>query len=112
MSLVPLLSTKIGVSEVEVGAWGLPGYLAVPEQAFGLVIFAHGSGSGRLSPRNRAVSDALNRVGMATLLFDLLRPEEEIAQNRAKVFDIQLLATRLVDAVGCPRHRRGDDPGL
>jgi putative phosphoribosyl transferase len=110
MSLVPLLSTEIGVNEVEVGAWDLPGYLAVPEQAFGLVVFAHGSGSGRLSPRNRAVSDALNRVGMATLLFDLLRPEEEIAQNRAKVFDIQLLATRLEDAVGWVDQTWVDEP--
>ena len=84
---------------VRVGSWNLPGFLAVPEKARALVIFAHGSGSGRLSPRNRQVADALNRTGMATLLFDLLSPEEEAARGRAKVFDIGLLAERLIDAV-------------
>jgi putative phosphoribosyl transferase len=84
---------------VRVGSWNLPGFLAAPEKAHALVIFAHGSGSSRLSPRNRQVADALNRAGMATLLFDLLSPEEEAAQGRAKVFDIRLLAERLIDAV-------------
>jgi putative phosphoribosyl transferase len=58
------------------------------------VIFAHGSGSSRLSPRNRQVAEALNEAGFATLLFDLLTTEEEL--DRAKVFDIALLAERLL----------------
>jgi putative phosphoribosyl transferase len=72
----------------------LDGDLRLPEGARGLVLFAHGSGSGRLSPRNREVAAALNRAGLATLLFDLLTDEE--AEDRAKVFDIGLLAERLV----------------
>jgi len=65
-----------------------------------MVVFAHGSGSSRLSSRNRQVASALNEAGIATLLFDLLRPDEEEANNRALVFDIRFLASRLTDAVG------------
>ena len=83
--------------EVRVGAFGLPGDLTVPAAAGALVVFAHGSGSSRLSPRNRTVAEALNRAGIGTLLFDLLMAAEE--QDRANVFDIPLLAARLVDAV-------------
>lgn len=93
------LKNEKEIREVSVGSLRLPGTLRIPQGAFPLIIFAHGSGSGRLSPRNRQVADALNRAGMATLLFDLLRPEEEPAQNRAKVFDIPLLAQRLSEAV-------------
>ena len=75
---------------------GLSGTLSVPAAAPGLVLFAHGSGSSRLSPRNRAVARALNAHGIATLLFDLLTPEEE--PDRANVFDVPLLANRLVEA--------------
>jgi putative phosphoribosyl transferase len=71
----------------------LNGDLRLPEESGGLVIFAHGSGSSRLSPRNREVAGSLNRAGLATLLFDLLTDEE--ADDRAKVFDIGLLAERL-----------------
>ena len=71
----------------------LAGDLAVPPQPRGLVIFAHGSGSSRLSPRNRAVAAALNDAGFATLLFDLLTAEE--AARRELVFHIPLLARRL-----------------
>ncbi|MGH2984582.1 MAG: phosphoribosyltransferase family protein [Solirubrobacterales bacterium] len=71
----------------------LPGDLRLPEAAVGLVIFAHGSGSSRLSPRNREVAEALNKAGLATLLFDLLTDEE--AADREKVFDVDLLAKRL-----------------
>lgn len=71
----------------------LNGDLRLPEDAGGLVIFAHGSGSSRLSPRNREVAGSLNRAGLATLLFDLLTDEE--AADRARVFDIELLAERL-----------------
>ncbi len=83
--------------EVVVGPLHLPGDLQIPAAAHALVLFAHGSGSSRLSPRNRAVAEALNAQGIATLLFDLLLPEEE--QDRRNVFDIALLAGRLVDAV-------------
>ena len=81
--------------EVVIPAEGrqLPGHLAIPSGARGLVVFAHGSGSGRHSPRNQAVSRALNQAGLGTLLFDLLSPEEE--GDRANVFDIALLAGRL-----------------
>ena len=71
----------------------LPGRLTIPSGAAGLVVFAHGSGSGRHSPRNQAVARALNDAGLGTLLFDLLSPEEE--GDRANVFDIPLLAGRL-----------------
>lgn len=74
------------------------GQLAVPERARGVVIFAHGSGSSRHSPRNRYVAEVLNAAGFATLLFDLLTPGEE--RNRANVFDISLLSSRLVDVTG------------
>jgi putative phosphoribosyl transferase len=74
----------------------LGGELVVPERASVVVVFAHGSGSGRHSPRNRAVAGSLNEAGYATLLFDLLSERE--ALNRANVFDIPLLAARLLAA--------------
>ncbi len=83
--------------EVRVGPLQLPGLLGVPDQARGLVIFAHGSGSGRHSPRNRYVASGLRQAGCATLLLDLLLPSEE--DDRTRVFDIPLLAARLGDAV-------------
>jgi putative phosphoribosyl transferase len=73
---------------------GGEGLLAFPDgNAHGLVLFAHGSGSSRLSPRNAFVAEALRRAGLATLLFDLLTDHEAI--ERANVFDIELLASRL-----------------
>jgi len=75
----------------------LIGSLRIPKKAFALIVFAHGSGSSRLSPRNVAVARALNDRGMATLLFDLLTAAEEV--DRVNVFDIPLLAGRLIDAV-------------
>jgi putative phosphoribosyl transferase len=75
----------------------LEGILGLPAgSARGLVLFAHGSGSGRLSPRNTYVADALREAGLATLLFDLLSEDESV--DRANVFDIPLLADRLVAA--------------
>ena len=71
----------------------LAGHLYVPEAARGVVLFAHGSGSSRYSPRNRYVANVLNRAGLGTLLFDLLAPGEEL--DRANVFDVELLAARL-----------------
>lgn len=83
--------------EIEIPPRRLPGLLAVPQGAKGIVVFAHGSGSSRLSPRNTSVSRALNRAGLATLLFDLLLPEE--ADDRKNVFDIPLLASRVEDSL-------------
>lgn len=83
----------------------LSGDLAFPEAAArGIVAFAHGSGSSRLSPRNRAVARALNDAGFATLLFDLLTPVEEV--NRRNVFDVALLTSRLVAASSWLRERQ------
>jgi putative phosphoribosyl transferase len=82
-------------SQVEpmAGTQRLDGYLTVPDDAPAIVMFAHGSGSGRDSPRNRRVADVLTEAGLGTLLFDLLTPAE--AADRANVFDIELLAGRL-----------------
>ena len=76
---------------------GLEGMLGLPESCVGIVLFAHGSGSGRFSPRNNFVARALREAGIATLLFDLLTEEE--AQDRRNVFDIPLLADRLLMAI-------------
>src|SRR3954467_14719191 len=80
----------------------LEGNLAAPAGARGVVLFAHGSGSSRHSPRNRYVAGVLQTGGLATLLVDLLTPEEEAIDVRTAQlrFDIGLLAERLVDASG------------
>lgn len=90
------LSRPIPVPGAPGGELELPADLVVPRQAGGCVVFAHGSGSGRLSPRNRQVAGALNDAGLATLLLDLLTPAE--AGERRNVFDVELLAERLVAA--------------
>ena len=82
--------------EVRIPPHGLIADLSLPPEARGMVLFAHGSGSSRLSQRNVAVAHRLNALGFATLLLDLLTPEE--ADNRRNVFDIPLLAQRLVEA--------------
>ena len=82
--------------EINLGHLRLPGDLSKPPTPGGTVVFAHGSGSSRHSPRNRAVARVLNAKGLATLLFDLLTPEEE--SDRSNVFNIELLAERLVQA--------------
>lgn len=92
------------VCDVRIPPHGLQALLGIPGQAQGLVIFAHGSGSGRLSPRNQHVAAALREAGIATLLLDLLTPSEE--RDRAKVFDIDLLAQRLGIATAWSRARR------
>ena len=84
--------------EPHAGAVRLAGYLAVPANSRGIVVFAHGSGSSRHSSRNRHVAGILNDAGLGTLLFDLLTPEEEL--HRANVFDIGLLAGRLAEVTG------------
>jgi putative phosphoribosyl transferase len=76
----------------------LAGHLTIPDRAAGMIIFAHGSGSSRRSPRNRFVAAALNQAGLGTLLADLLTSEEEL--SRANVFDVRLLAARLTGLTG------------
>lgn len=85
---------------IPTGSSVLDGTLTIPRRAVGIVLFAHGSGSSRFSPRNQAVAQTLNKEGIATLLFDLLTVEEEAADEdrRALRFDVGLLAQRLEDA--------------
>jgi dienelactone hydrolase len=87
--------------EVPAGRVTLEGNLTIPERAHGVVLFAHGSGSSRHSPRNRFVAQSLNEAGMATLLLDLLTADEEAidAYSGHYRFDIDLLAQRLAGAV-------------
>jgi putative phosphoribosyl transferase len=94
----PESSVRIPTDSIE-----LDGTLGVPAPAGGIVIFAHGSGSSRLSPRNVLVAGALRDAGVATLLFDLLTEPE--AANRANVFDIEFLAQRLRAATVWVRHQ-------
>ena len=88
---------SITSSDVVIPPHSLAGTLSVPKNSHGLIVFAHGSGSSHLSPRNLAVAKALNDRNFATFLFDLLTQEEEA--DRANVFDIPLLAERLIEAV-------------
>lgn len=83
---------------IQVNHLSLSGNLEVPETPVGLVVFAHGSGSSRFSPRNNAVAQSLNDSGLATLLFDLLTTEEDKIDQftREYRFDIPLLADRLI----------------
>ena len=92
-----LASARAWSVKIPAGGTQLEGDLTLPPDAAGMVIFAHGSGSSRHSPRNRRVAGALNRAGLATLLFDLLtRSEEAIDARTAQLrFDIVLLARRL-----------------
>ena len=86
---------------VDAGGVSLEGTLAVPAGASGLVVFAHGSGSSRHSPRNLEVAAQLRGAGLGTLLFDLLTPDEDAVDRRTRQlrFDIDLLARRVVGAV-------------
>jgi putative phosphoribosyl transferase len=86
--------------QIPAGRAVLSGNLTIPENAMALVLFAHGSGSSRHSPRNQFVARTLNRAGLGTLLFDLLTPEEEALDiyTREHRFNIALLAERLVHA--------------
>lgn len=88
-------------SQVPVGDVALDGDLVIPDTAKGIVLFAHGSGSGRHSPRNRMVAETLNERGLGTLLVDLLTPEEEEVDRVTGElrFDIDLLARRLIGAI-------------
>src|SRR5262245_61164488 len=94
--------------EIETDGIRLPGDLMRPDEAGAVVVFAHGSGSSRLSPRNIRVAERLHEGGLATLLFDLLTEAE--SPDRAKVFDIPLLGDRLTDAVRGVRAMVPDVP--
>lgn len=98
-----MATTMLDQRAVRIGTEKLDGLLGIPPVANGLVIFAHGSGSGRLSPRNNQVARNLREADFATLLLDLLTPAEE--RDRANVFNIGLLATRLLHATQWAQSR-------
>lgn len=92
---IPILKTEVHDVTIPIGEIYLEGELIIPENAIGLVIFSHGSGSSRFSPRNNMVAEILRKKGMGTLLFDLLTiGEDTIYANR---FDIELLSHRLIE---------------
>src|SRR5438034_11183799 len=93
--------------QIPAGRALLSGSLTIPENGMALVLFAHGSGSSRHSPRNQFVAHTLNRAGLGTLLFDLLTPDEEALDlyTREHRFNIGLLAERLVHATNWARQK-------
>lgn len=93
--------------EIPIGRVKLNGDLSMPAGAKGIVLFAHGSGSSRLSPRNRFVASVLQRASLATLLFDLLSSEEEAedSQTARFRFNVRLLASRLISATDWIKQR-------
>lgn len=101
------MTVEVEVLNIPVGAVALEGDLALPAPAAGVVLFAHGSGSSRHSPRNRHVAGVLQQAGLATLLVDLLTADEEEVDLRTRRlrFDIGLLADRLVGLVDWLRSR-------
>jgi pimeloyl-ACP methyl ester carboxylesterase len=99
-----MATIRFETRDVRIPPIGLAGTLRIPDSPRGVVVFAHGSGSSRLSPRNVAVAEALAGRGYASLLFDLLTAAEEA--DRRNVFDIALLAGRLVAAVRWVRGER------
>src|SRR5215212_6241196 len=110
-SSVPVQAGQPWTREIQItsGIVQLNGSLDVPRSARGLVLFAHGSGSSRHSPRNRRVAQVLQNAGLATLLFDLLTPKEEAADALTGHlrFDIEFLAARLrVATQWAARHDR------
>jgi putative phosphoribosyl transferase len=105
-----MLTSTVATADISIPALSatgqpldLPGKLSLPEPAHGLVLFAHGSGSTRFSPRNQHVAGVLHESWIGTLLFDLLTAEE--AEDRVNVFDIGLLAERLGAAIASVRSR-------
>ena len=95
-------------TQIPAGLAMLSGNLTIPENAIELVLFAHGSGSSRHSPRNQFVARTLNRAGLGTLLFDLLTPGEEALDIRTREhrFNISLLAERLVHATKWAKEQK------
>src|SRR5438067_10050249 len=106
------MQTSERAVNIPIGNVTLDGDLSVPSKPLGLVLFAHGSGSSRRSPRNRFVAGVLQEAGMATLLFDLLtESEERIDERTAELrFDIGLLASRLRAATEWIRGFENFDP--
>ncbi len=103
------MSAKILSEEeinISVGKILLKGNLVIPKKSKAIVLFAHGTGSSRLSPRNRFVAAELNRAGIATLLFDLLTEEEEQTAYTEYTFNIELLADRLIAATNWIKKNR------
>ena len=100
------MTTTIECEAVRIGSLGLPGELALSAESKGIVVFAHGSGSSRLSPRNAFVASVLHEHCLGTLLFDLLTIAE--ADDRRNVFDIELLGERMVEALDWLARRSGD----
>lgn len=96
---------KRGLESVLIGDLALPGELEVPQSPLGIVVFAHGSGSSRHSPRNQYVAQVMQSYGLGTLLFDLLTEPE--ARDRNNVFDIALLGERVTDALAWLAQRPG-----
>lgn len=96
---------KHGVESVLVGDLSLPGELEVPHSPLGVVVFAHGSGSSRHSPRSQYVAQVMQSYGLGTLLFDLLTEAE--SQDRDNAFDIALLGDRVMDALAWLAQRPG-----
>jgi pimeloyl-ACP methyl ester carboxylesterase len=92
-----MMPSGTDIRNVMIPPLGLPGTRTIPAGAEAVIVFVHGSGSSRLSPRNVQVSNALAALGFATLLFDLLTEDEE--RDRTNVFDIPLLAQRVDEAV-------------
>ncbi len=109
MSLKPKSATSQQITaestmqtiKIQAGTVELEGFLTVPKSATGLVVFVHGSGSSRFSQRNQYVAELFNRAGLATLLFDLLTPEENTidTMTREYRFDIDLLSERTIATV-------------
>jgi putative phosphoribosyl transferase len=101
-------STTIQPVTITIGQETIDGDLSQPENASGIVLFAHGSGSSRHSPRNRFVAQMLQGAGLATLLMDLLTREEDLIDQRTRQlrFDINLLANRLVGVIGWLERQR------
>src|SRR5205809_7239940 len=98
---------RLNEVRISAGSVAFEGNLSLPDYAIALVLFAHGSGSSRHSPRNQFVARVLNNAGLATLLFDLLTPEEELSDSRTAElrFDIPLLAGRLLHATTWTREQ-------
>jgi putative phosphoribosyl transferase len=91
------LGAGLEIRDVRIPPVGLAGTLRIPKDAHAFIAFVHGSGSSRFSPRNMAIAEGLNAQGFGTLLFDLLTSQEEA--DRENVFDIALLAERLIDSI-------------
>lgn len=91
-----MATSQDNMQAIRIEPHGMQGILGIAENPKAIVAFAHGSGSGRMSPRNNYVAAGLRKAGFTTLLLDLLTPEEEA--DRENVFDIQLLALRLLEA--------------